>query len=113
MRDFHLEHVLESLQRRFCLSMEHAEVDAILQPFKSWLDQKAHHEAVRTHLATFMAVGCAGAQVKDHYEDGDTPDLEHTPNTWHRSLLSFGCQTCTACSGKITKNYYEYQKYDT
>jgi hypothetical protein len=92
MRDLCLERVLESFHRHFCISLEHSEVDPILQSFIRWFDQKTHHEAVRAHLATCVAVSCTGVQANDHDEGGHEPDRGHTTNTWHRSLLSFGFQ---------------------
>ena len=77
MRDLHLERVLESFHGRFWVSLEHAEVDTILQPFKSRLSQKTHDEAIGAYRTTFMAVGC-GSQADDRDEDDREPDQGHT-----------------------------------
>jgi hypothetical protein len=75
MRDLHLERLLESFHRRFRVSLEHSEVDTILQPFKSRLDQKAHHKAVGAYIATGMAIGCSSAKTDDRHESDDEPDM--------------------------------------
>jgi hypothetical protein len=76
MRDLHLERVLESLERCFGVSPQHAKIHAILQPFIRWFNQKADHEAVGTHLATRMPIGC-GTQAEERDEGNREPGHGH------------------------------------
>jgi hypothetical protein len=80
MRDLNVERILESLQRRFGVSLKHPEIHAVLQAFIRWLGQKTDHKAVGTYVATLMPVGC-GPQADDGYDDDNEPDRGHTQST--------------------------------